>query len=139
MIRFKKPSKQTIKEVALKYWWIILIIINIVVSVFLYEQKRNTNEELNTLRTRINITEDIEKLESKYNKLKEARDAISAELEEKKKELTEQLRTLEEQRKLTELNKKKVVEDVKKLSLKDLNHTFNILGYTNRISPSSED
>jgi hypothetical protein len=130
--------KEKIKSNAMHYWYILAIIIMFGIGLLQHQSKVSTQQELEALKAKVNITEDIKKLDEKLAAMK-AREEQYLKVFEKQDELNKSLAELEKKQK--ELNKKKkevMKNEISKMDNSTLFGEFTKLGFPNTTISSGQ-
>lgn len=128
-----KLTKEVITSNVIHYWYILVIVISILISLYGWNGKLNSDAKYKDLYNKVQITEDIKVIEDRLVDMK-SREAGYLEINKQQKYLNDTLITLDKQRKELEKQKKEgIKKDVEKFNIDQLNSEFSSVGITGTV------
>jgi hypothetical protein len=133
MIKLTKQTKDKLIKNAVHFWYIIVIVLFMVATIWLWQARISAKKDLATLQAKVNLTEDIKAIESRLEAMK-LREKEYLTLINNQDKLNKTLEALDKrQKELQKLKKGKLENEIKKMDDDTLSATYGAMGFTNTL------
>jgi uncharacterized protein HemX len=123
-----------LKDALLSYWYVIVIVILLMISVMFWQINTNTQQELSTLKSQLKLQESISQTEARLNDMKKREAELYPQLQKQYAEYEALIKKIEvEKGKLNEIKKEQLKKDWAKATLLDISAQFTNYGFPNTI------
>lgn len=115
-------------KTALHFWYVIVILVLIIVSIALWQTNISTNKDLESIKSQLKLQEDIEKTEARLNAMKQ-REAEYLVIQDNQDKLNKTLVELEKRQKELQKQKRSILEnEIKNLDINGVSREFSNIG-----------
>lgn len=129
-----EKTKKEIKSAAIHYWYVLACFILFVLLIFFYQRNESNKKQLETLKSQINLNQEIQKTESNLEEMKQREKELYPILQQKYSELNNiDLLISKKRNELKEIERKKINEKIQKMDINSLSTQLLQLGYPNTI------
>lgn len=135
MSETNENAEKTWKTRLLNNWQLIIILLFLVLTLFLWEQNKSKQLQLDRQAAVIQVAEDIKKIDSKLAEMKKREEELYPIIAKQIAKLESVELSIEKARKeLANERKKQLESKLDKMDLSDLSDTLNTMGYPNHIT-----